>query len=77
MTVNGTKQIMLLITRKLFWKKGYKDTNLREIVNAYGCKPADNYNLFKIKVDLLLEVSTQCRRKACFSSTAAIQATGL
>lgn len=74
MTVTGTKHKMLVIAREFFWKKGHNATSLEKIANAYGCKPADIYNFFKKKLDLLLDISIHCRRKACFSSTTVIRA---
>ena len=52
----GTKQKMLDIARKLFWKKGYNAASLRDIADAYGCKPANIYNFFKKKEDILYEM---------------------
>jgi len=52
----GTKQKMLAIARRLFWEKGYNATSLRDIADAYGCKPANIYNFFKKKEDILYEV---------------------
>ena len=43
---------MLDIARKLFWKKGYNAASLRDIADAYGCKPANIYNFFKKKEDI-------------------------
>ena len=51
-----TKQKMLNIARKLFWKKGYNATSMRDIANSYGCKPANIYNFFKKKEDILYDV---------------------
>ena len=51
-----TKQKMLDVARKLFWEKGYNATSMRDIANAYGCKPANIYNFFSQKEDILYEV---------------------
>lgn len=56
MTERNTKQRMLDIARKLFWKNGYNSTSMRDIASQYGCKPANIYNFFKQKEDLLYEV---------------------
>ena len=56
MTERNTKQRMLDIARKLFWKNGYNSTSMRDIANQYGCKPANIYNFFKQKEDILYEV---------------------
>ncbi|MBW1706944.1 MAG: TetR family transcriptional regulator [Deltaproteobacteria bacterium] len=42
--------------RALFWKKGYNATSMRDIAAAYGCKPANIYNFFPNKEDILFEV---------------------
>lgn len=47
---------MLNKTRALFWRKGYNSTTMREIARAYGCKPANIYNFFSKKEDILYEV---------------------
>ena len=56
MTEGNTKQRMLDIARKLFWKNGYNSTSMRDIANQYGCEPANIYNFFKQKEDILYEV---------------------
>ena len=52
----GATQKMLNIARKLFWEKGYNATSMRDIADSYGCKPANIYNFFKKKEDILYEV---------------------
>jgi AcrR family transcriptional regulator len=37
---------MLAYTREPFWKKGYNGTNMRDIAEAYGCRPSNIYNVF-------------------------------
>jgi TetR/AcrR family transcriptional regulator, cholesterol catabolism regulator len=56
MAEKNTKQKMLDLARKLFWEKGYNATGMRDIANAYGCKPANIYNFFSQKEDILYEV---------------------
>jgi AcrR family transcriptional regulator len=51
-----TKQKMLNKARALFWRKGYNSTSMRDIANAYSCKPANIYNFFSKKEDILYEV---------------------
>ena len=51
-----TKQKMLNKARILFWSKGYNATSVRDIARAYGCKPANVYNFFSKKEDILYEV---------------------
>jgi len=40
----------------LFWQKGYHSTSMKDIANACKCKPANFYNYFKGKEDILYEV---------------------
>ncbi len=42
--------------RTLFWRKGYISTSMRDIAAAYGCKPANIYNFFPNKEEILFEV---------------------
>jgi len=56
MRANVTKQKMLNKARILFWSKGYNATSVRDIATAYGCKPANVYNYFSKKEDILYEV---------------------
>ena len=50
------KAKMLDISRKLFWKKGYLSTSMRDIARVYGCKPANIYNFFPNKEEILYQV---------------------
>jgi AcrR family transcriptional regulator len=56
MPENVTKRKMLNKARTLFWSKGYNATSVRDIARAYGCKPANVYNFFTKKADILYEV---------------------
>jgi len=47
---------MLSKARRLFWEKGYSTTSMRDIAGAYGCKPANIYNFFTNKEQILYEV---------------------
>jgi AcrR family transcriptional regulator len=40
----------------LFWQKGYHSTSMKDIASACDCKPANIYNYFKSKEDILYEV---------------------
>jgi AcrR family transcriptional regulator len=51
-----SKKKMLNKARALFWSKGYNATSMRDIAAAYGCKPANIYNFFPKKEDILFEV---------------------
>jgi len=51
-----SKQRMLNTARALFWSKGYNATSMRDIATAYGCKPANIYNFFPKKEDILFAV---------------------
>lgn len=42
--------------RILFGKLGYNGTSMRSLAEAFGCKPANIYNYFSSKEDLLFEV---------------------
>jgi AcrR family transcriptional regulator len=50
------KAKMLEIARRLFWEKGYNATSMREIAVSYGCRPANIYNFFSDKEEILFEV---------------------
>jgi len=50
------KAKMLNVARKLFWKKGYNSTGMRDIAEAYGCRPANIYNFFNSKEEILFQV---------------------
>ena len=50
------KAKMLETARRLFWEKGYRATSMRDIGIAYGCKPANIYNFFPDKEQILFEV---------------------
>jgi TetR/AcrR family transcriptional regulator, cholesterol catabolism regulator len=50
------KAKMLSVARKLFWEKGYNATSMRDIARAYGCRPANIYNFFQSKEEILFEV---------------------
>jgi AcrR family transcriptional regulator len=50
------KAKMLEAARKLFWEKGYNATSMREIAMSYGCRPANIYNFFSDKEEILFEV---------------------
>jgi AcrR family transcriptional regulator len=50
------KAKMLEAARRLFWEKGYNATSIREIAIAYGCRPANIYNYFSDKEEILFEV---------------------
>jgi AcrR family transcriptional regulator len=51
-----TKEKMLHIARTLFWKNGYHATSMRDLAKEYGCKPANIYNFFPNKEEILYEV---------------------
>lgn len=50
------KAKMLETARRLFWQKGYRATSMRDIGLSYGCKPANIYNFFSDKEEILFEV---------------------
>ncbi len=47
---------MLETARRLFWEKGYNATSMRDIAISYGCRPANIYNFFSDKEEILFEV---------------------
>lgn len=50
------KARMLEVARRLFWEKGYNATSMRDIALSYGCRPANIYNFFSDKEEILFEV---------------------
>ncbi|MDD3653948.1 MAG: TetR/AcrR family transcriptional regulator [Desulfotomaculaceae bacterium] len=40
----------------LFWQKGYHATSMKDLAKVCSCKPANLYNYFKNKEDILYEV---------------------
>jgi len=50
------KAKMLETARHLFWEKGYNATSMRDIAISYGCRPANIYNFFSDKEEILFEV---------------------
>jgi AcrR family transcriptional regulator len=50
------KAKMLETARKLFWEKGYQAASMRDIGISYGCRPANIYNFFSDKEEILFEV---------------------
>jgi len=51
----------------LFWEKGYHSTGMRDIARACECKPANIYNYFKGKEDILFEVIREITEQAVMS----------
>lgn len=51
----------------LFWEKGYHNTGMRDIARACECKPANIYNYFKGKEDILFEVIRDITEQAVMS----------
>ena len=45
--------------RALFGKKGYHNTTVKDIASAYGCEPANIYNFFPSKEEILFEILSQ------------------
>jgi TetR/AcrR family transcriptional regulator, cholesterol catabolism regulator len=48
----------------LFWQKGYYSTSMRDIATACRCKPANIYNYFESKEDILFEVISDITERA-------------
>jgi len=55
-TGRNRKKKILEIARVLFWKKGYPGTSMVDLADACACKPANLYNYFKTKEEILFEV---------------------
>jgi AcrR family transcriptional regulator len=50
-----TKNQIISKARDIFWKKGYLGTSMKDIAKSIGCKPANLYNYFQSKEQLLYE----------------------
>ena len=48
-----TKNQIISKARDIFWKKGYLGTSMKDIAKSIGCKPANLYNYFQSKEQLL------------------------
>jgi TetR/AcrR family transcriptional regulator, cholesterol catabolism regulator len=55
-TSRDRRKKILESARVLFWKKGYPGTSMVDLANACACKPANLYNYFKTKEEILFEV---------------------
>ena len=53
---NRKKKEMMDRARVLFWKKSFHGTSMVDLAKACGCKPANIYNYFKNKEEILFEV---------------------
>lgn len=50
------KKKILAKARALFGRKGYSETTIKDIAVAYGCEPANIYNFFQGKEEMLFEI---------------------
>lgn len=48
--------LILEKAESLFWQKGYNSTSMKDIASACDCKPANIYNFFNSKEDILYAV---------------------
>jgi len=55
-TGRNRKKKILEIARVLFWKKGYPGTSMVDLADACACKPANLYNYFQTKEEILFAV---------------------
>ncbi len=55
-TSRNRRKKILECARVLFWKKGYPGTSMKDLANASACKPANLYNYFETKEEILFEV---------------------
>jgi AcrR family transcriptional regulator len=61
------KSLILEKAGQLFWQKGYNNTSMKDIANACDCKPANFYNYFSGKEDILYEVIKDITEKSVSS----------
>ncbi|HYB21384.1 MAG TPA: TetR/AcrR family transcriptional regulator [Thermodesulfobacteriota bacterium] len=54
--INSTKDRIISSARAIFWERGYHGTSMKDIAMAAGCKPANLYNYFPSKEQLLFEI---------------------
>jgi len=50
------KELIMDRSRVLFWEKGYMETSMRDIAQACGFRPANIYNFFTNKEQILFEI---------------------
>ena len=50
------KDLIMTESSVLFWQKGYSDTSMKDIANACGFRPANIYNFFTNKEEILFEI---------------------
>ncbi len=55
-TESPIRKKVLAKARVIFGRKGYSETTIRDISIAYGCEPANIYNYFPSKEDILFAV---------------------
>lgn len=55
LSIGPQKEKILEHASTLFWKHGYSSASMRDIANACKCKPANIYNYFHNKEDILFE----------------------
>jgi AcrR family transcriptional regulator len=48
----------------IFWQKGYQSTTIKDIATACGCRPANIYNYFASKEDILFGVISDIMSQA-------------
>lgn len=53
---NASRELILSESSVLFWQKGYSDTSMKDIASACGFRPANIYNFFKNKEEILFEI---------------------
>jgi AcrR family transcriptional regulator len=53
---NSTKNKIISSARAIFWERGYYGTSMKDIGRAAGCEPANLYNYFPSKEQLLHEI---------------------
>ena len=53
---SSTRNRITSCARAIFWERGYHGTSVKDIAIAAGCKPANLYNYFPSKEQLLFEI---------------------
>ncbi len=50
------KEMIMTKSYALFWSKGYSETSMKDIADACNFKPANIYNFFKSKEEILYQI---------------------
>ncbi len=50
------QELILAVSSRLFWEKGYAETSMKDIAGVCGFRPANIYNFFTGKESILFEI---------------------